>query len=72
MADCKAAAQRVGDSDVETLLGAVNGAGRIVCFGVGREGLALKAFAMRLHHLGFQVPAPLVSPLIPAAQPPGR
>ncbi|MDD9908145.1 MAG: SIS domain-containing protein [Ahrensia sp.] len=28
------------------------GAGRIVCYGVGREGLMMKALAMRLYHLG--------------------
>ena len=28
------------------------GAGRIVCYGVGREGLMMKAVAMRLYHLG--------------------
>lgn len=28
------------------------GAGRILCYGVGREGLMMKALAMRLHHLG--------------------
>lgn len=31
----------------------VTGAGRIVCYGLGREGLALRAFGMRLAHLGF-------------------
>ncbi len=53
--DCKEAAQAVGDSDVDTMLAAVKDAKRIVTFGVGREGLVLKAFAMRLHHLGFKV-----------------
>lgn len=28
------------------------GAGRICCYGVGREGLMMKALAMRLYHLG--------------------
>ena len=28
-------------------------AGRIACFGLGREGLALRGFCMRLAHLGF-------------------
>jgi len=31
---------------------ALAGAGRIACYGVGREGLMMKALAMRLHHLG--------------------
>lgn len=30
---------------------------RIAVYGVGREGLALKGFAMRLHHMGLQVRA---------------
>jgi 6-phospho-3-hexuloisomerase len=30
----------------------IAGAGRIVCFGLGREGLAVRAFCMRLAHLG--------------------
>ena len=32
--------------------GALAGAGRIACHGVGREGLMMKALAMRLYHLG--------------------
>jgi 6-phospho-3-hexuloisomerase len=31
---------------------ALAGAGRIACHGVGREGLMMKALAMRLYHLG--------------------
>ena len=31
---------------------------RIVCYGVGREGLMMKAFAMRLYHLGLDVHVP--------------
>lgn len=53
--DCKAAARTVDDADVVNLQEAINTAGQIVTFGVGREGLALKAFAMRLHHLGYKV-----------------
>lgn len=30
---------------------------RIALYGVGREGLAMKGFAMRLHHMGLQVPS---------------
>lgn len=29
-------------------------ASKISCYGVGREGLAMKGLAMRLYHLGFQ------------------
>lgn len=53
--DYKAAARHVDDADVKNLQEAINTAGKIVTFGVGREGLALKAFAMRLHHLGYKV-----------------
>ena len=53
--DCKEAAQQIGNSDVDTMLTALKDAKSIVTFGVGREGLVLKAFAMRLHHLGFKV-----------------
>lgn len=28
------------------------GAGRVVCYGVGREGLMMRALAMRLYHMG--------------------
>mmetsp|Transcript_5096 Transcript_5096/g.14629 ORF Transcript_5096/g.14629 Transcript_5096/m.14629 type:complete len:196 (-) Transcript_5096:1481-2068(-) len=52
--DYKAAARHVDDADVKNLQEAINTAGKIVTFGVGREGLALKAFAMRLHHLGYK------------------
>jgi len=31
---------------------------RVVCFGVGREGLMMKALAMRLYHLGLDVHLP--------------
>lgn len=33
------------------------GARRVACYGVGREGLAMRGFAMRLHHMGLQVRA---------------
>jgi 6-phospho-3-hexuloisomerase len=37
------------------LLDAVAAAGRIALHGVGREGLIMRAFAMRLFHLGYNV-----------------
>jgi 6-phospho-3-hexuloisomerase len=37
---------------VETLCDEVRRASRIACYGVGREGLAIKALCMRLVHLG--------------------
>ncbi|WP_417604827.1 SIS domain-containing protein [Primorskyibacter flagellatus] len=37
---------------IDNLSTELTGAGRIVCYGVGREGLMMKALAMRLFHLG--------------------
>lgn len=39
-------------AQVATLSQALAGAKRILCYGVGREGLMMKALAMRLYHLG--------------------
>lgn len=41
--------------DPAALVGMVEelaGAGRVVCYGVGREGLMMRALAMRLYHMG--------------------
>ena len=38
--------------EVNTLIGALLGARRIATYGVGREGLMMKAICMRLFHLG--------------------
>lgn len=37
---------------IDDLAAALAAARRIVCYGVGREGLMMKALAMRLYHLG--------------------
>lgn len=42
----------VDPAEAEALAGAIADAGRIALYGVGREGLMIKAFAMRLFHLG--------------------
>jgi len=42
----------VDPSQVETVINAITAAKRITLYGVGREGLMMKAFAMRLHHMG--------------------
>jgi 6-phospho-3-hexuloisomerase len=39
-------------TDIERLCGEIRAAGRIACYGVGREGLMIKALCMRLMHLG--------------------
>ena len=43
---------RLDDAEVEMAVEALAGANRIVCYGVGREGLQVRGLAMRLHHLG--------------------
>lgn len=40
---------------IERLVTVIAGARRIVVYGLGREGLALRTFAMRLMHLGLDV-----------------
>ena len=46
---------RVDPDAFETFCATTATANRIVCFGLGREGLALRGFCMRLAHLGFDV-----------------
>lgn len=46
--------ERIGYEDVEPLLEAIKNHERIFLLGAGREGLATRAFAMRLMHLGKQ------------------
>jgi len=44
---------RIDDETPRRMIGAITQSRRIACHGVGREGLMMKAFAMRLMHLGF-------------------
>jgi 6-phospho-3-hexuloisomerase len=46
---------RVDEANVEGALDMIAKAQRIVTYGVGREGLQMKGFAMRLFHLGLNV-----------------
>ena len=46
---------RVSSEEVEALVREVTEAGRVFVAGAGRSGLVMKAFAMRLTQLGFQV-----------------
>lgn len=39
---------------------AISQAQKVCCYGVGREGLVLKAFATSLHHMGINVSCSLV------------
>lgn len=47
--------RRVDEAEVTKLCDALLGARLISCFALGREGLALRGFAMRLMHIGFNV-----------------
>ena len=42
----------ISAGDVEAMCSEIRGARRIACYGVGREGLMMKALCMRLMHLG--------------------
>jgi len=44
---------RIDPDAYETFCATLAGANRVVCFGMGREGLALRGFCMRLAHMGF-------------------
>jgi 6-phospho-3-hexuloisomerase len=46
---------RLDESQVDRLLVAIEKAKKIACFGAGREGLMMRALAMRLFHLGYNV-----------------
>jgi 6-phospho-3-hexuloisomerase len=46
---------RVQADEVEALSGAILEADKIVLYGLGREGLVMRGFAMRLMHLGLNV-----------------
>jgi 6-phospho-3-hexuloisomerase len=46
---------RIKDSEMDALCRLINGAGRVVVYGCGREALQIKGFAMRLYHLGLNV-----------------
>jgi 6-phospho-3-hexuloisomerase len=46
---------RLDDAAVDRAVAEIAAAGRIALYGVGREGLQIKGFAMRLFHLGRQV-----------------
>jgi 6-phospho-3-hexuloisomerase len=44
--------ERVDDAAVDRAVAAIAGAKRVALYGVGREGLQIKGFCMRLFHLG--------------------
>jgi 6-phospho-3-hexuloisomerase len=52
--DLEAVFSKLEPSQLETLSQELLSAKRIVCYGVGREGLMMEAIAMRLMHAGFK------------------
>jgi 6-phospho-3-hexuloisomerase len=44
---------KIDPGTYETFCATIAGARRVVCFGMGREGLAIRALCMRLAHMGF-------------------
>jgi 6-phospho-3-hexuloisomerase len=54
-AELAAVADAIDPDALEPVVSAVTGARRIMCYGCGREGLMMRALAMRLHHLGLRV-----------------
>jgi 6-phospho-3-hexuloisomerase len=46
---------RLDDAALEPTIAAIAGARRVMVYGCGREGLMMRALAMRLHHLGVPV-----------------
>lgn len=51
-AEMEAAVEGIDPAEWQALVAALTGARRVVCHGLGREGLMMKALAMRLYHLG--------------------
>ena len=47
----------IDDTNVDGAMDMIAKAGRIAAYGVGREGLQVKGFAMRLFHLGLKLPS---------------
>lgn len=54
-AELAAAAERIDDAALEPTVRAIAAAERVMLYGCGREGLMMRALAMRLHHLGLDV-----------------
>ena len=53
--ELRAGCAMVSEAELSTLSEAIAGARRIVAYGCGREGLMMRALAMRLYHLGCDV-----------------
>ncbi len=55
LAELGAVAAAIDEGAVTRAAGMIAGANRVMLYGCGREGLMLRALAMRLHHLGLKV-----------------
>ncbi|RCS25615.1 SIS domain-containing protein [Phyllobacterium salinisoli] len=54
LAELGAVFERIDEQTVDAAVAVIADAGRIALYGVGREGLQVKGFAMRLYHLGLK------------------
>jgi len=54
-AELAAVADRMDETMLEPSVAAIAAASRVMLYGCGREGLMMRALAMRLHHLGLTV-----------------
>lgn len=55
LSELGAAVGRIDRAELDAACALIAGARNIVLYGCGREGLQLRGFAMRLHHLGLRV-----------------
>jgi len=55
LAELSAVVSNIEPGEIDLACATITRARRIVLYGCGREGLQLRGFAMRLHHLGLQV-----------------
>jgi 6-phospho-3-hexuloisomerase len=55
LAEIDAVLRRVDAAEVDRLVNAILNARRVIVYGLGREGLVMRSFAMRLMHLGVDV-----------------
>lgn len=54
-AELAAMAAAIDPASLDPVVATVADARRVMCYGCGREGLMMRALAMRLHHLGLEV-----------------
>ena len=55
LTELAAVAERMDEAALEAACARILGAGRVMLYGCGREGLMMRALAMRLYHLGIAV-----------------